>query len=138
MAEPNRTSDAWRDVAGEVVACFVEAVNAFDAERLVDLFAEDAHVNDQLRDFWGKVAIGNWIRREIVGERLSMDVLLARRHFGDVMLSANVSGDFDRTGLPDPMVVSFIFSLRDGKVVRLITLMTRPDDTEPEVRRLLG
>lgn len=136
MVRQNQPSQAWRDIAGDVVASFVDAVNAFDVDSLLDLFAPDAHVNDQLRDFWGAGAIGNWIRREIVGMHFSMDVLLAKKHFGDPILSAEVTGDFDRTGLPDPMVLSFIFSVHDKKIARLIILITRPEETEPDVRKL--
>ncbi len=136
MIRPIQGSQAWRDIVDDVVISFVEAVNDYDANRLIDLFADDAHVNDQLRDFWGKASIGNWIRREIVGERFSMEVIEARMHFGDLILSANVDGDFDKTGLPSPLVLSFIFSLSDGKIARLLILMTRPGDEEPEVRKI--
>lgn len=136
MVQPNQPSQAWRDIAGDVVTSFVEAVNAFDADRLIDLFAQDAHVNDQLRDFWGSGAIGSWIRREIVGMHLSMDVLLAKEHYGDLILSAKVSGDFDNTGLPDPMILSFIFSVSDRKIARLIVLIIRLEEMEPDVRKL--
>ena len=132
----NQASQAWRDIAGGVVTSFVDAVNGFDDNGLIDLFAEDAHVNDQLRDFWGRVAIGHWIRREIVGEHFTMEVLQAKEHYGDLILTAKVAGDFDSTGLPDPMLVSFIFSLRDGRINRLIVLLSRPEETEPDVRKV--
>jgi hypothetical protein len=34
-----------------LVAVYVEATNTFDLERLMATFAEDALVNDQLRDY---------------------------------------------------------------------------------------
>ena len=40
-----------------LVTAYVEATNSFDLERLPATFAEDALVNDQLRDYWGKPAI---------------------------------------------------------------------------------
>ncbi|MFM0314077.1 nuclear transport factor 2 family protein [Paraburkholderia nemoris] len=134
MVQLNKRSKAWREIAGDIGISFVNAVNDFDADRLIDLFAEDAHVNDQLRDFWGKDAIADWIRREIAGERFSMDVIEARLHFDDLILSAEVGGDFDKTGLPSPLILNFIFSFFDEKIVRLIVLVTRPGETEPDVR----
>jgi ketosteroid isomerase-like protein len=56
------------------VAAYVEATNSFDLERLMATFAEDALVNDQLRDHWGKPAIREWVKREIIGVRLTMNV----------------------------------------------------------------
>jgi len=38
-----------------LMAAYVEATNSFDLERLIATFAEDALVNDQLRDHWGKI-----------------------------------------------------------------------------------
>ena len=51
-----------------VIAAFVEATNSFDLEELVVTFADDALVNDQLRDYWGKTAIRGWAERDIIGE----------------------------------------------------------------------
>ncbi len=42
------------------VAAYVEATNRFDLERLIATFADDALVNDQLRDYWGKPSIREW------------------------------------------------------------------------------
>jgi hypothetical protein len=58
-----------------LVAAYVEAINSFDLERLMVTFAEDALVNDQLRDYWGKLVITEWAKRDIVGERLTMNVM---------------------------------------------------------------
>jgi ketosteroid isomerase-like protein len=49
-----------------LVAAYVEASNNFDLERLMSTFAEDALVNDQLRDYWGKPAIREWAKRDII------------------------------------------------------------------------
>ena len=57
-----------------LVAAYVEATNGFDLERLLATFAEDALVNDQLRDYWGKPAIREWAKRDIIGESLTMNV----------------------------------------------------------------
>jgi hypothetical protein len=134
MVQSNERSTAWRDIAGNIGTSFVDAINEFDADRLIDLFAEEAYVNDQLRDFWGRDAIASWIRREIVGERLCMDVIEARLHFDDLILLAEVDGDFVKTGLPLPLRLNFIFSFSDGKIARLLVLVTRPGETEPDIR----
>jgi len=35
------------------------------------------------------------------------------------------------------MILSFIFSVSENKVARLIILMTRPEEAEPEVRKAI-
>jgi hypothetical protein len=34
--------------------------------------ADDALVNDQLRDYWGKAAIRRWAEQDIIGEKLTI------------------------------------------------------------------
>jgi ketosteroid isomerase-like protein len=109
------------------VAAYVEATNSFDLERLVSLFADDALVNDQLRDYWGKSAIREWAEHDIVGQRLTMDVTHVIQHYGNLIVTANVSGEFDMTGLPDPLVHAFYFTPHGDQIVQLIILRNRSD-----------
>ena len=43
-----------------VVQAYVEATNNFDVDQLLTTFVDDALVNDQLCDYWGKSAIREW------------------------------------------------------------------------------
>jgi hypothetical protein len=105
-----------------LIAAYVEATNSFDLERLVATFAEDALVNDQLRDYWGRPAIREWARRDIIGERLTIKVVKAINHYGNAILTANVDGTYDKRGLPDPLVLAFYFTAQSDLIVQLIIL----------------
>jgi hypothetical protein len=72
------------------VAAYVVATNSFDLEGLLELFADDVLVNDQLFDYWGKPAIREWVERDIVGQSLTMDVTTVIEHYGNFIVSANV------------------------------------------------
>ena len=52
-----------------VIAQYIAAVNAFDADAIVSTFAEDAFVNDVHREFWGMDAIRRWVEKEVVGDK---------------------------------------------------------------------
>jgi hypothetical protein len=110
-----------------LVATFVAATNGFDLERLVAAFADDALVNDQLRDYWGKRAIREWAKRDIVGERLTMAVTTIVEHYGNFIVTANVDGEFDKRGLPDPLVLAFYLTPHGDQIVQLIILRNRYD-----------
>jgi hypothetical protein len=110
-----------------LVAAFVEATNSFDLERLVATFADDALVNDQLRDYWGKRAIREWAQRDIVGARLTMAVTDVVEHYGNFILTANIDGDFNKRRLPDPLVLAFYLTPHGGQIVQLIILRNRYD-----------
>ena len=108
-------------------AAYVDATNSFDLERLMATFAEDALVNDQLRDYWGKPAIREWAKRDIIGERLTMNVTRVINLYGNFIVTANVDGNYDKRGLPDPLVLAFYFTAQHDLIVQLIILRNRFD-----------
>jgi hypothetical protein len=106
----------------EPVAAYIQAMNTFNLDAFLATFADDALVNDQLRDYWGKSAIREWATRDIIGDRVTMYVVKVVEHYGHAILTANVDGDYDKKGLPDPLVLAFYFSTRRDKIVQLIIL----------------
>jgi len=110
-----------------VVAEHVAAVNAGDLDAIVATFAEDAYINDARREFRGSAEIRRFIAKEIVGDHIEMDVREVLEHYGDTIVRAAYEGDFDRTNLPDgDVVLTNYFSVRDGKIVSLVTVNNRP------------
>ena len=110
-----------------VIGAHVAAVNAGDLDAIVATFAEDAYINDARREFRGSDAIRRFIEKEIVGDNITMDVREVIEHHGDMILRAAYEGDFDRTNLPDgDVVLTNYFSVRDGKIVSLVTVNNRP------------
>jgi hypothetical protein len=109
------------------VAAYVEATNSFDLEALIALFADDALVNDQLRDYWGRAAIREWAARDIVGQSLTMAVTTVVEHYGNFIVTANVRGKFNMKGLPDPLIYAFYFTPHGDRICQLIILRNRSD-----------
>jgi ketosteroid isomerase-like protein len=109
-----------------VVAEHVAAVNAFDEDAVVATFAADALVNDARREFWGTEAIRRWVARELVGDRVTMDVTEVLTHHGDIIVRARYDGDFDKTNLPAELILTNYFTVRDGKIVSLIVIRNTP------------
>jgi hypothetical protein len=109
-----------------IVAEHVAAVNAFDTDAIMATFADDAYVNDNRREFRGIDAVRRFVEREIVGDRVTMDVREVVEHHGDTIVRAAYDGHFDKTNLPDEVILSNYFSVRDGKIVSLVTISNRP------------
>jgi hypothetical protein len=115
------------DTLTGVVAEHVAAVNAGDLDAIVATFTDDAYVNDARREFRGIDAIRRFIEKEIVGDNITMDVREVLEHYGETIVRAAYEGDFDRTKLPDgDVILSNYFSVRDGKIVSLVTINNRP------------
>ena len=108
------------------IAAYVKASNDADGPAFLATFTDDALVNDMQREFWGKAAIGAWTEREIFGAKVSMDVVRAVDHYGDVIVTAKLDGTYDKTGLPDPLILTFYFTLRGDRIVQLIILQNKP------------
>ncbi|MFZ6648599.1 hypothetical protein ACO0LO_22945 [Undibacterium sp. TJN25] len=104
------------------VAAFVGATNSGNLVQLLDTFADDALVNDQLCEYWGKPAIAEWAARDIIGDQLSMSVVKIVEHYGTTIVTANIDGNYDKRGLPEPLVLAFYFSTWGDKIVQLIIL----------------
>jgi len=104
------------------VAACIQATNRRDLDALLATFADDALVNDELTDYWGKDAIAVWAARDIIGERLTLEVVKTVDHHGHSIVTAHVDGLFDKRGLPDPLVLAFYFSSCGDRIVQLIIL----------------
>jgi hypothetical protein len=104
------------------VAAFIRATNLSDLDALLETFVDDALVNDQLCDYWGKEAIAGWAAHDIVGERLTLKVVNTVQRYGHSIVTAHVDGLFDKRGLPDPLELAFYFSSQNDKIVQLIIL----------------
>jgi hypothetical protein len=109
-----------------VLAEFIAAVNAFDEDAIVATFASDALVNDVHREFWGTEAIRRWVAREIVGDRVTVEVTEVLDHHGDIIVRGRYDGDYDKTNLPDPLILTSYFTVSDGKIVTLIIIPNTP------------
>jgi hypothetical protein len=109
-----------------VLAKHVEAVNAFDEDAIVATFADDALVNDAHREFWGTDAIRRWVAKEMVGDRVTIDVTEIVGHYGDTLVRGRYDGEFDKTNLPDELILTNYFTVRDGKIVSLIVIRNTP------------
>jgi hypothetical protein len=109
-----------------IVAEHINAVNAFDNDRIVNTFATDAYVNDNRREIWGTDAIRAFTAKEFVGDHVTMDVREVIDHYGDIIVRAKYDGTYDKTNLPDELIMTSYFGIRDGKIISLAVIFNQP------------
>ena len=114
---------------GGVVAEYVAAVNAFDEDAIVATFADDALVNYARREFWGKDAIRRWIREEMVGDRVTVEPIELIEHHGLTILRGRHDGGYNKTNLPDELILTTYFTVRHGRIASLILIHNRGGET---------
>ena len=110
----------------DVVAEHIAAVNAFDVDRVMATFAADAYVNDNHREIWGLDRIRMFFEREFVGDHVTMEITEVVDHHGDVIVRARYDGTYDKTNLPDELIMSSYFSLRADKIISLAVIHNQP------------
>jgi hypothetical protein len=98
---------------------YVRTINDQDAKTFLGLFADNAVVDDVGREFRGIDAIKNWSYREIFDASVTLEVINVADRDGETVVTTKVDGNFDRTGLPDPVIINQHLAVQGGKIVRL-------------------
>ncbi|WP_034263708.1 nuclear transport factor 2 family protein [Actinospica robiniae] len=109
-----------------VLAEHVRAVNAFDTDAILATFADDAFVNDARREFRGAEAIRRWAAKELVGDKVTLDVTEVVDHYGDQIVRARYDGEYDKTNLPGELIMTNYFTVCDSKITSLIVIRNQP------------
>jgi ketosteroid isomerase-like protein len=108
------------------IADHLAAVNRFDADGIVATFADDALVNDAHRELWGRAAIARWVAKEIVGDKVTIEVTEVIEHHGETIVRGRYDGLFDKSKLPAELILTNYFRVRDGKIVALFIIHNTP------------
>ena len=101
------------------VASYLRAVNTGAREDFPASFADDAVVIDVNRELRGLDAITAWAGDDIFGALVHFDVLGVTERAGRTIVRVKIDGTFDRTGLPDPLVMTHEFTVAAGRITTL-------------------
>jgi hypothetical protein len=104
------------------IAAHVAAINSFDVDAIMNTFAEDALVNDASREFWGTEHIRAWIIKEMVGDHVTLEPVEVMDNDGFYALQCKYDGTYDKTNLPDPLIMTNYYRVRDGKIVTMFVI----------------
>jgi|SRR5688572_3609022 len=101
------------------VETYLQAINTRDAAAFESAFAPNALVTDVGREIRGLSSIGEWARLEIFAVNVSLQLMNAVEREGQTIITVTVDGTFDRTGLPDPLVMEHCFTIAGDKIAML-------------------
>jgi hypothetical protein len=114
-----------KDALPQVIIDHFAAQRAHDPDAFIATFTPDALLNDARREFLGHQAIRAWADKEIFGDNVRAEVMHAYVHQGAYIVHAKFDGDFDKTNLPDPLILTCYFNLAENKISQLIVLLNR-------------
>ena len=101
------------------ISSYLNAVNTGAKADFAASFADDAVVVDVNRELRGLDAITGWAAADIFGADVQFDVLDVTERQGQTIVRLKIDGAFDRTGLPDPLVMNHEFTVAKGKIAEL-------------------
>ena len=104
----------------KTIASYLKSINNHDSGTFNALFAEHAVVDDVGREFRGLAAIKTWSDKEIFDAQVTLDVIKVAEHGSETVITTKVDGNFDRTGLPDPVIINHHLTVEGDKIVRLM------------------
>jgi hypothetical protein len=102
-----------------IASAYVRSINDHDPDAFIALFANDAVVNDVGREFRGIAAIKTWSDREIFDAQVTLEVIDMVERDGENVVTTKVDGNFDRTGLPEPVIINHHITAKSGRIVGL-------------------
>ena len=100
-------------------AAYVRSINDHDPAAFDAHFADGAVVNDVGREFRGPAAIKAWSDREIFDAQVTLEVIDVADRDRETVVTTKVDGNFDRTGLPNPVIINHHITGEAGKIVSL-------------------
>lgn len=102
------------------VETYIRAINDHDADAFQSSFAHDAVVSDVEREIRGIAAIKEWGEREIFAVNVALEVMEVVERDGQTIVTVKVDSTFDRTGLPDPLVMNHYYTITGDKIAALM------------------
>jgi hypothetical protein len=106
----------------QVILDHIAAYQSHDPNAFMATLAPDALVNDIQREFLGHPAIRAWADKEIFGDNVTLEVEDAFSHADSTIVRCRVDGDFDKSNVPDPLVLTFYFAVQGRQITQLIIL----------------
>ena len=92
------------------IADFVKAVNEHNNKAFLAVFAENAVITDEGNEYQGIAAIKEWNAEKNIGANITLSPTEITERNGKTVLTAEVDGNFDKTGLPDPFLMDLYFT----------------------------
>ncbi|MBY0009984.1 nuclear transport factor 2 family protein [Paenibacillus typhae] len=109
----------------QVIQDFIAAANKPDPKAYAGCFSEDALVFDEGKEWAGKAAISKWSAEHHFAANITLEPIQAKQDEEENIITFKVDGDFDKTGLPDPLYLDFYFQLRMHKIKQLAIRLSK-------------
>lgn len=98
---------------------YLDTINQNNPTGLLAYFAPDAVVRDIGHEYRGTIQIKEWSEREIFGVQVRLEFIRVFQNADTFCVTVKVDGNFDKTGLPDPLFLGNDFTLTGERIATL-------------------
>jgi hypothetical protein len=107
------------------VAAFFHTANDSDPDAFIANFTDNAILIDGAREYSGIIAIKEWSESDLFAAKVKYEVTNTAQRNQETVVTAKVDGNFDKTGLPDPLMLDHHFIITEGKISRLTVQISK-------------
>ena len=108
------------------IAAFIEAINDHNTEEFLASLSDTAVITDEGQAYRGIAAIKEWSDEKCIGAKVTLKVISVIDRDGKTIVKAELDGNFDKTGLPDPFYMDFHFIV-DGDKIAALNIQLTPE-----------
>ncbi|KAF6631634.1 nuclear transport factor 2 family protein [Paenibacillus sp. LX16] len=102
------------------VETYFTSANKSRLEAFTSAFDKDALILDNHREIKGMEAIKSWCEAEILEPNVTFEIVDMDDINNTIVVIAKVDGDFDKSNLPDPLLLKHQFLVNNNKIKELI------------------
>jgi hypothetical protein len=111
--------------APAVITKHLRAINNFDIDGIIQTFSDDAYVNDNMREIRGIAAIRAFFAKEFIGDSVTVEPVEVLEHHGEIIIRNRYDGTYEKTNLPDLLVMTSYFAIHDGEITSLVIIFNQ-------------
>lgn len=108
----------------DVIKTHFNAANTDNPATFISTFGDNAVVIDAGNKYHGKSAIKKWSEETYFKDHLRLKITNVVKDIKGIVVTAIATGDFDKTGIPDPLFLDFHFFIIDSKISLLHIVMS--------------
>jgi hypothetical protein len=102
-----------------LIEAFIRATNKHETDEFLAAMTDDAVITDEGQSYRGITAIKEWSDEKYIGAKVTLKPVGAVDRDGKIVVTVEVDGNFDKTGLPDPFLMDFHFTVNDSRIAAI-------------------
>src|SRR6266481_11587 len=116
------------------IETYIRTINTHNTNTFQSSFTPNTIIKNIKREFCEIVEIKEWASQEIFAVNVTLDVMEVAQRGGQTIVTVKIDGTFDRTGLPDPLLMDHCFTIAADKISVLTCRLAAKADIASRTR----